>query len=583
MLFDQIYEEIVSQIKTSLGLKLEQKREAPLVLETPPSLDLGDFAFPTFKLAKELKKAPPLIAAQIHESIVKNQSLTRKCEITTTGPYINFKIKKEFLLEEVLSSLLVSEDDLAQKTLKNPQSVVIEFSSPNIAKPFNIYHLRSTMIGHTLCKIYQTRGFKPIAINHLGDWGTQFGVLALAYEMWGNEQELQKTGISYLVELYVRIHKEFEKNPELEKKAQEYFSKLEKGDLQVKAYWEKFVQLSLKEYEQMYQRLGVHFDFIWGESFYISQIPKLEERLLKESLLTQSDGAKIVNLDAFGMPPCIIQKKDGSSIYATRDLAAAWYRYEKFQFSKMLYVVGAEQKLHFKQIFKVLELLKCDWAKNCEHVDFGIYRFQTSEKNFEKMSTRKGTFVTMKEVLDLAVQEVENIMEKKNSQSSAQEKKEFSEIIGVGAIIFNDLSTDRIQDVNFDLKQVLDFDGETGPYIQYAHTRCLSILKNAPSVKTDNLLKASLLKLEAKEEIHLLKKLARFPLVLDSVLEHSKPSLLAHFLIDITKAFNLFYRTHKVLTDDSLTTQARLALVLATQKTLKKGLFLLGIKTPLKM
>lgn len=594
MLFDSTRQELFDQIKTALG---SQVHPSELSLEIPPELKMGDFAFPTFRLAKSLRKAPPTIAQELKEKLMTIPTLATKYQIVTAGPYVNFTIKREVLLTDVLGSLLGTGDQIAEKQVQgNPPTVILEFSSPNVAKAFNIYHLRSTMIGNCLYRVFAARGYKPIAINHLGDWGTQYGTLAVAYEKWGDEKELEARGIEYLVELYVRINREMENDESLKTRAREAFARLEQGDAEIRKVWKKFVDLSLKEFKHTYERLNVHFDHFWGESFYVDKVPAFEELLRQKGLLVESQGAQVVNLDAFNMPPCIVRKADGSTIYATRDLTAAKFRHDKFNFAKMIYVVGGEQKLHFAQVLKVLELMEFAWAKNCVHIDFGLYRFKDA-----KMSTRKGNFVTMESVLDEAVSRVKHVMQEKNAQMNEEDRSRAAEIIGTGAVVFNDLSTDRLTDVNFDLDRVLDFEGETGPYIQYAHTRCLGILRNAPTALLHDiniaglmdlaepqtgfeaLLKAALAKLKETEELDLIRILARFPLVLDQVLDGYRPSVLATYLIDITKAFNTFYRARKVLVDDAKLARARLALVLATQRTLLKGLTLLGMRVPERM
>lgn len=592
MLFDVARHEIFDQIKASLGADLPND----VNLEIPPEMKMGDFAFPTFKLAKALRKAPPVIAKELHEKLSANSALAAKYDMVVAGPYVNFTVKREVLLKEVLGSVLLSGSKLAERQLANPPVAIMEFSSPNVAKPFNIYHIRGTMIGNSLHRVYTARGFKTVSINHLGDWGTQYGTLAVAYEMWGDDQELDKRGIEYLVELYVRINKEMETDETLKVKAREYFARLEKGDAKITAYWKKFVELSIKEFKVTYERLNVEFDHYWGESMYVDKTDALVKFLRDKKLLVESDGAQVVMLEEHNMPPCIILKADGSTIYATRDLAAAIYRKEKFNFDRMIYVVGGEQRLHFQQVFKSLELAGFEWSKNCTHVDFGLYRFKDA-----KMSTRKGNFVTLEAVLDHAVDRVKQIMADKNSQMSETERERAAEVIGVGAVIYNDLSTDRNTDVNFDLEKVVDFEGETGPYIQYAHTRCLGILRNAPAELTGGIEVAKLLdlaapqpafaklataaqsKLSETEELDLIRTLAKLPNVLDQVVDSNRPSTLATYLIDITKAFNQFYRAHKVLVDEQELARARLALVLATQRTLLKGLSLLGMRVPERM
>ncbi len=595
-LFDSLFEEVFTAIQSELKLDRSE-----LVLEIPPEMKLGDFEFPTFKLAKALRKAPPLIAKDLSEKLNANTALASRYEIVNTGPYVNFTVKKSLLTKEVLSCLLLSGNELGEIKSPSPRNVVLEYSSPNIAKAFNIYHLRSTMIGNCLYRILKSRGFTPVGINHLGDWGTQFGTLTLAYQKWGNEQELEKRGLEYLVELYVRINKEMETDPGLKDATRENFSKLEKNDPELQKLWKKFVDLSLREFSRIYTRLGVHFDHYWGESHYISMLPELEAKITSEKILVESEGAQVVMLEQFNMPPCIIRKQDGSSIYATRDLAAAIYRQSKFNFEKMIYVVGGEQKLHFQQVFKVLELLGFPWATKCEHVGFGLYRFVNDQGEAEKMSTRKGKFVTLEYVLDEAVEKVLDVMKSKNTEIPESERAAIAEIIGTGAIIYNDLATDRNHDVNFNIDKVCDFEGETGPYIMYAHTRCLGILRNAPknlidgidpkklldlSVKQpgfDKLFAAASKRLQETEELELIRTLAKLPRYLDLVLETNKPSYLANFLIDITKQFNAFYRAQKVLVEDTELAQARLALILATQRTLLKGLTLLGMRAPERM
>ncbi len=609
MQHDELKTKLLESIQSALPSSPDGS-SPEITLEIPPEMKMGDFAFPCFKLAKALRSAPPKIASEIFTKLQTNEFVSKYFEAKVLGPYINFTIKKEILLGELLSSLLLSKNEIASVKTKNPKTVILEFSSPNVAKAFNIYHLRSTMIGNCLYRIFKARGYNPISFNHLGDWGTQYGTLSLAYQMWGNEKELDQRGIEYLVELYVRINKEIETNPELENKARENFSKLEKGDAQITALWKKFVDLSINEFSSTYSRLGVHFDHIKGESFYVPFIPKLEKMLSDKKLLKESEGAMVVDLGE-EMPPCIVRKQDGSSIYATRDLAAAIYRHEQFNFAKMIYIVGGEQRLHFSQVFKTLEKAGFEWAKECVHIDFGLYRFVNEKGEAQKMSTRKGNFVTLEHVLDEAVEKVEKIMaDKVASQSeetsshlklSAAEQKEASEIIGTGAIVYNDLSTDRNHDVNFDIEKVCDFNGETGPYIQYAHTRCLSILRNAPAelisgIDTSKLLDlsfdqkgfASLFETAKKnlsepEELDLIRTLMKLPGVLDTTLEHYKPSHLAGYMIDITKQFNQFYRAHKVLSENQDLTKARLALVLATQRVLLKSLELLGMRAPVKM
>lgn len=598
MLGDTLRQEISDHLcpilSNELGKIIPDFSSKDLILEIPPDQKLGDFAFPTFRLAKALRKNPNEIAKDLCSRLTST-SLSTQVDIVATGSYVNFLVKPELLGSLVLKSLLLSGNNLASRQLSKKETVILEYSSVNVAKPFNIYHLRGTMIGNCLARVYKTRGYHCISINHLGDWGTQFGALTLAFEKWGDQKELDTRGISYLVELYVRIHKDMDQDPRIADEAREYFSRLEKGDQKIYKLWKSFVELSIQEFRKTYQKLNVEFDHYWGESFYLDKIPSVEKQLRVKNLLVKSEGAEVISLETYGMPPCIFRKSDGSTTYATRDIAAAIYRFDQFAFSKMVYVVGAEQKLVFQQLFKVLELMGYDWAKNCQHVDFGLYRFKDV-----KMSTRKGVFVTMESVLDEAITRVRELMSERQPQLTQTERNTAAEIIGAGAIIFNDLATDRLGDVQFDLERVLDFEGETGPYVQYAHTRCLGILKNAPAdllcglevnKLTDlNQNQDALAKLfenhkhlVALEETSLIRLLARLPLVLDQVIEQSRPNHLASFLIDVTKMFNAFYRAHKVLGEDPELSKARLALVLATQRVLLKGLDCLGMRVPDRM
>lgn len=596
ILFDGAREEIQDCLRSALLGMAGDGDWGAITLEIPPDLSLGDFSFPAFRLAKLMRRPPQAIAKEMAEKIAALPQAAGRYEVDTAGAYVNFRVKRGLLLGDVLDELLLSGRDLAGRPVRDDSPVIVEFSSPNVAKPFNIYHLRSTMIGNCLVRVFQARGRRTIAINHLGDWGTQYGALAVAYAKWGDDEELARSGIAYLVELYVRINKAMETDPALLELSRQYFARLERGDEEVQKVWRKFVELSLSEFRRVYDRLDVKFDYFMGESSYVAQVPALEEELGRKDLLRESEGAEIVDLEAWGMPPCIIRKADGSTIYASRDLAAALYRFDKFGFGKCVYVVGGEQKLHFAQVFKVLELMGRGWSANCVHVGFGLYRFKDA-----KMSTRKGNFITMEAVLDAAVERALQLVREKNSELSNEECLRLAEIVGTGAVVYNDLSTDRGSDVHFDLDRVLDFNGTTGPYVQYAHTRCLSILRNAPPALMEGVNVSDLMSLSAppgafkrlaadakeklreSEELDLVRVLARLPLVLDRVLDEYRPSLLAEYLIDVTRVFNVFYAAHKVLGNEETVTRARLALVLATQRVLLRGLNLLGMRAPERM
>ncbi len=589
LLLDTLKARLLTQleqlIQKNFAISADDLKNLNISLELPPDLTMGDFAYPTFKLSKLLRKAPPVIAAELLKQAQADSTpawaeILNTYAVSVAGPYLNFLLKPETLIQRILPALTQIRDTIRRADFPY-KTMAIDFSSPNIAKPFNIFHLRSTMIGNCLSRVYTARGGSVIRINHLGDWGTQNGKLALAYQLYGDDAELEARGISYLVELYVRINKETEEDPALLDQARALFARLEKHDPEIYDLWKRFCEISIREIKKTYTRLNVEFDHYWGESHYLNEIPAVETLLNEKSLLVESEGAQVVDLSAFDMPPCIVRKQDGSTIYATRDLAAAMYRYNQFHFDRMIYVVGGEQKLHFAQVFKVLQLAGQTWANRLVHLDFGLYRFKDA-----KMSTRRGNFVTLESVLDEAVAHVKTLMEAKSPPQTTEDRallEHNAELIGVAAVIFNDLSTDRDAAVNFDPQAIADFEGETGPYILYAHTRCLSIVRNAPSSLTSALKSAPTHLLTTAEELNLIRMMARLPLVLDLLIEHHKPHVLGNFLIDLTKSFNVFYRAHKVLVEDTELARARLHLVDTTQRVLQFGLELLGIRTPTKM
>lgn len=540
-------------------------------LATPPDRKLGDFAFPCFRLAKELRLAPPQIAQNIAQK-VQAAGLPPELKVTAAGPYVNFTVTPEAALAALLPEMLAG--NYGRFTGPSRGRWVIEYSSPNVAKPFQIYHLRTTIVGAALARIGKFRGYDVTSINHLGDWGTQYGKIAVAVKLYGDELPAEPS-IEDLVRIYVKFHSEAEKRPELEDQAREAFLKLEKGDPEITALWKKCVDISMKEFSRIYSRLNVEFDHYWGESHYKDQLEPLLARLRKDGLLVESEGAWVVPVTDRGgreIPPCILQKGDGASIYATRDLAAALYRYEKFHFDRMIYVVGAEQKLHFEQVFGVLRRMNLKWEGACQHIATGLYRFKDA-----KMSTRKGNYVTLEEMLETAREKVAALMATRDAGAS----EDAVEAVALGAVIFHDLSTDPTQNVEFDTARVVDFEGETGPYLQYAHTRCLSILRKSGQTPT---FRAELLgQLKHPEEVLLVKLLGQFPDHLERVLELGKPSQLAHYLIDVVKQFGAFYRDCHVLSDDVSLTQARLLLVDATRQVLARGLGLMGIPLPERM
>jgi arginyl-tRNA synthetase len=557
----------------------------PTDLESPPDPKLGDFGFPCFKLAKQFRKSPPQVAQQLVAELQTKNAVPAGLSVAAVGPYVNFTVPTQDVMRALLPDILNGEGlgNYGRLPAEKRGTWVLEYSSPNIAKPLNIYHLRPTALGAALDRIGRYRGFKVVSINHLGDWGKQYGMLAVAFRLWGKELSANPS-IMDLVGLYVRINAEAEKDPKIEEEAKQAFVKLEKGDPEITAMWQKCVAIAMTEFNAMYARLGVKFDHVWGESFYKDQLQPLIDDLRKRGLLVESEGAWVVPVtDEEGkeLPPCILQKSDGATIYATRDVAAAVYRHKQFNFDRMTYIVGQEQKLHFKQVFAVLRKMNLDWATRCEHVPFGLYRFKDA-----KMSTRKGNFVTLEDVLTEAKARVVQLMTERakapeGGSPTVAPSEDVAEAVAIGAVVFHDLHTDPARDIEFDLERVVDFEGETGPYLQYAHTRCLSILRKGDrEVRYDATIVA---KLQAPEELMLLKTLGQLPLHLERTLSFAKASQLAHYLIDVTKAFGAFYRECHVLGPDAELTGARLMLVEATRRVLARGLALLGIPLPERM
>jgi arginyl-tRNA synthetase len=556
-------------------------------LETPPDRNLGDYAFPCFKLSKALRKAPPAIAAELSEKVSRLIASDR-FDVKQVGPYVNFTLKTPTLCKIIFEDILKgSESSYGSLKKDSREKWVFEFSSPNVAKPFQIYHLRTTIVGSALSKIARMRGYQVTTINHLGDWGTQYGKLAIALKKYESSLSSELT-LKDLVQVYVQIHKDMETDPSLETAGQEAFRKLENGDPEMRSIWKKCVEISLKEFHKTYERYQVSFDHYWGESFYEGQLKPMLDQMKKDNIIKQDQGAWIVpvhNRDGKEIPPCILEKSDGTSIYATRDVAAAIYRHDQIKFDRMTYIVGKEQQLHFEQVFGVLRAMNLNWEKSCEHLPTGLYRFKDA-----KMSTRKGNFITLEEVNELCTNKAIQLMQERSNSSenidrklSENELKKIADQVAIGAIVFADLSTDPTKDLDFDVDRVISFEGETGPYLQYAHTRCLSILKKISTTQlTDAELMAKLC--TTSEEIHLMKTLGKFPGALERTLEQRKPSQLAIYLIDLCKDFGVFYRECKVSNPEQPElTAARAALVLATQRILAKGLDLLGIPKPEKM
>lgn len=559
-------EQVIELIAAAADL---DKETVTGILEIPPRADMGDYAFPCFQLAKSLHKAPPLIAADIAEKINKTDIIDK---LEVKGAYLNFFLKKEMLVKTMVEN--ASIPNFGASTLGNGKTICIDYSSPNVAKNFHVGHLRTTIIGNSLYKIYSKLGYQVERINHLGDWGTQFGKLIVAYKAWGNKEAVEKDGVAELMRLYVKFHEEAEKDDSLNDQARGWFTQMEKGNEEALSIWQWFVDISLKEYKGTYALLGMEFDHYLGESFYRDKTADVVKRLQDANLLRESQGAQIVDLEEYNMAPCLIMKKDGSSIYATRDLAAIFYRKATWNFDKCLYVTGQEQKLHFAQVFKVVELLGNEWAKDSlVHIPYGLVSLEGA-----KLSTRSGNIIYAEDILLEAIDKVKQIILTKNPD--LEDKDETAKMVGVGAIIFHDLYNQRIKDVSFKWDKVLNFDGETGPYVQYTYCRCASILR---TVSYNENAAIDYSRLLDEEAISLLKEINRFPQVVLDAAEKYEPSVVARFAMDVAQAFSRFYNACRVNVEDENTRNARVKLVSLTKTTLRDALDLLGIRCPEQM
>jgi len=564
---NKFIEDIVAILEEQMDLPTEEVQN---LVEVPPDEKLGDYAFPCFVLAKRLRNAPDKIAAEIAPKLRTTDLIE---EVYPIGPYINFKVSKTKLAEFVLGEVFEKGESYGSGEIGEGKTIVIDFSSPNIAKPFGIGHLRTTMIGNALYHIYRKLGFEVVRINHLGDWGTQFGKIILAYKMWGEEKEFLKDPIATLYDLYVRFHKEAEKDQKLEEEARAWFKRLEDGDKEAAGLWEKFRECSLKEFDRVYRMLGIEFDSYAGESFYNQLMPKTLDEIKAKGLAEMSQDALIVDLEKLNLPPCLLKKADEATLYATRDITAAIYRYDTYHFHKNLYVVGTAQKLHFQQVFKVLELMGYTWAKDCVHVDFGWIKFRQ-----EMMSSRKGNIVLLEDVLNKSMELAFKTIEEKNPD--LENKDRVAQDVGIGAVVFADLSTRRNKDIDFDWDQALSFDGETGPYVQYTHARLCSLeRKHGKPIGKDIDHRI----LSTDEEARLIKLLEGYPGKITQAANTYEPAIICSYLIELCSAFNRFYQKHRIITEDQTSTEARMLLVKGIQTVLGDGLSLLGIKVPERM
>ncbi|MBS5982132.1 MAG: arginine--tRNA ligase [Clostridium butyricum] len=556
---------IAELIKQHVDLEVEAIEK---LIEIPPKPEMGDYAFPCFQLSKVMRKAPNMIAEEL-KGLIDSEGFER---IESLGPYLNFFVDKGVFAKNTLNKVLEEGDNYGASNIGEGKTVCVEYSSPNIAKPFHVGHLFTTAIGNSLYKMFKKEGYNTVGLNHLGDWGTQFGKLISAYNRWVDEEALEKAPIDELLRIYVKFHEEAKKDPSLEDEARANFKALENGDPQATALWNRFRDLSLKEFERVYDILDVKFDSLNGEAFYNDKMDVVVDELKEKGLLVESNGAQVVMLEDYNMPPCIVLKADGASIYATRDLAAAMYRKKTYDFHKCVYVVGTPQALHFKQVFKVLDLAGHEWAKDCVHVGFGLVKFAD-----RKLSTRDGSIVLLDDLLREAV---EKTMEAIKDKEEIKNKEEVAKKIGVGAVIFTYLKNSREKDIVFDWKEILSFEGETGPYVQYAYARGNSILERAGEFSGS----IDYSKLSSKEEFELVKSLGNFNNVITLALDKLEPSILTRYVIEVAKGFNKFYNAHSVLNlEDEELKRARLNLVKASLQVIKNGLELLGIGVVEKM
>lgn len=537
------------------------------LLEKPKSSEMGDIAFPAFSLAKVERKAPQAIATDIVEKL----DTTGFEKVVATGPYVNFFLDKDAISHQVLTDVIAKKDQYGQLNIGQGRNVTIDMSSPNIAKPFSVGHLRSTVIGDALANIHGKLGFNPIRINHLGDWGKQFGMLIVAYKLWGDKTAVEADPISELLKLYVRINAEAEEKPELDEEARQWFKKLEDGDQEALELWQWFRDESLVEFNRIYEKLDVHFDSFNGEAFYNDKMDEGIQILEEKGLLQESKGALIVDLERYNLPPALIRKTDGATLYITRDMATAMYRKRTYDFVKSIYVVGQEQINHFKQLKAVLKEMGFDWSDDMTHITFGLVT-----KDKKKLSTRKGNIILLEPTLDEAILRALSQIEAKNP--NLENKEEVAHAVGVGAVKFFDLKTDRDNGYDFDLEAMVSFEGETGPYVQYAYARIQSILRKANFVpSTENNYK-----LADAESWEIIKHIQNFSTVVERAGDKFDPSLIAKYAINLAQAFNKYYAHTRIL-DESPERDSRLALAYTTGVVLKEALRLLGVKAPEKM
>lgn len=563
------YKKHIAEKLASCGI---DKEEIEAAIAVPPDNKMGDYALPCFKFAKVMRKSPVAIAEELKNTFATDDAIS---EVEAVNGYLNFRVNRTALVKETLEKIAEQGEAFGSSDMGNGKTICIDYSSVNIAKPFHIGHLSTTVIGGALYRIFKFLGYNAVGINHLGDYGTQFGKLIYAYKHWGSEEAVKEGGVKELTRLYVRYHKESENDSSMDDEARSYFKLIENGDEECVKLFNLFKEITLKEVEKIYDELDIKFDSYAGESFYNDKMQPVIDELAEKGLLVESEGAKIVDLEKYGMPPCIILRSDGASLYATRDLAAACYRKEHYDFDKCLYVVAYQQNLHFKQIFKVLELMGKPWAKDLVHVAYGMVSLLDDNGNQVAMSTRNGTVVLLEDVLKKCHEKCLEIIEQKNPD--LEDKENVARQVGTGAVIFGALSNSKIKDIAFSYSKILNFDGETGPYVQYTAARIKSVLRKGGAIGKYEIKNVN------EDEYQLIALLSTFPDVVKAAAERLEPFFVTRYAIDVASAFNKFYFDCKIIGDDANETNFRLAISSATLTVLSSALTLLGIKVPERM
>ena len=545
-------------------------QDVAVMLEMPPEKKMGDYALPCFRLAKTLRKAPPMIAAALAEKC----ACAEIDRVEVVGGYLNIFLARGGMAKGLVEAVLAKPGKWGSSSVGEGKTVCLDYSSINIAKRFHIGHLSTTMIGHSLKRIYDFNGYKTVGINHLGDWGSQFGKMVAAYKLWGNREEVERGGVQAMVDLYVKFHAEAEKDPALEDLGRNWFKKIEDGDEEAMSIFRWFKEVTLKDTQRVYDLLGVEFDSYNGEAFYNDKMGPIVDELREKGLLVESQGAQVVNLDDYNMPPALVLRSDGATLYITRDLAAAFYRANEYKFDKCLYVVAYQQNLHFKQLFKIIDLMGHEWYKGMEHVSFGMVSYEG-----RALSTREGYVVYLEDLLNKAIEKAREIIEEKSP--NLPNKDEVARQVGVGAVVYFDLHNERIKDIDFRWERALSFEGETGPYVQYTHARCSSVLRKAPDLTGVTPNYDVLCDDEASDVLMLI---SRFPEVVKKAMDGNEPSLITRHTTSLAQAYNKYYFEHRIMEEGDLEgTAARVNLTAAVKDVIKTGLWLIGVEAPERM